>query len=74
MIDAYTLAQCKKDKEILQIKISNLEYAIKQLEQMILESKMDNSSLIFLRRKIADSRQDLEQLYLIKNELETNES
>ena len=68
MIDSYTLEQCKIDEEILQLKIINIEYAIKQSEAMILESKMDTASLAFLRRKIADSLQDLEILYLLKQE------
>ena len=66
MIDQYTLAQCKKNKEILELKIKNLEFAIKQSEEMISESTIDPDSLIFLRRRIADSQQDLEVLYLIK--------
>ena len=68
MIDQYTLAQCKKNKEILELKIKNLEFAIKQSEEMISESRIDPDSLIFLRRRIADSQQDLEVLYLIKME------
>tara|TARA_Y100001968_G_scaffold330508_1_gene382583 strand:- start:4557 stop:4781 length:225 start_codon:yes stop_codon:yes gene_type:complete len=73
MIDPYTLKQCKKDNKILQVKINNLEYAIKQSQAMICESKLDDSALIFLRSKIADSIRDLEVLYLLKNENETNE-
>ena len=55
MIDAYTLEQCKSDKEILQLKITNLEHAIKQSEAMIVESEIDDATLVFLRRKIANS-------------------
>ena len=66
MIDAYTLEQCKSDKEILQLKITNLEHAIKELEAMIVESEIDDATLVFLRRKIANSLQDLEVLYLLK--------
>ena len=68
MIDAYTLEQCKKDKEILQLKITNIEHAIKQSEAMIMESQMDANALSFLRRKIADSLQDLEVLSLVQRE------
>ena len=68
MIDAYTLEKCKSNKEILQLKITNLEHAIKQSEAMIVESQMDTAALAFLRRKIADSLQDLEVLYLVKQE------
>ena len=39
MIDAYTLEQCKKDKEIRQLKIKNLEHAIETSEMIIDESK-----------------------------------
>ncbi len=67
MIESSILEQCKTDNEILELKIRNLEYAIKQSEQMIAESKLDDSSLKFLRRKIVDSIQDLEVLYMIKD-------
>ncbi|KZR77620.1 hypothetical protein [Prochlorococcus marinus] len=66
MIDAYTLEQCSKDEEVLQIKIKNLEHAIQQSEAMIAESNMDGDALTFLRRKVAESMQDLEVLYLLK--------
>ncbi len=67
MIDAYTLEQCKKDKRIRNLKIKNLEHAIEQSEAIITESKMDGDSLNFLRRKVADTRQDLEVLYLMND-------
>ena len=70
MIDSYTLQQCKEDKEILRLKISNLEHAIKQSEEMISESKLEAAALTFLRRTIAYSMQDLEALYLLKHEHE----
>ena len=66
MIDAYTLEQCRKDEEVLQLKIKNLEHAIQQSEAMIAESNMDGDALTFLRRKVAESMQDLEVLYLLK--------
>ena len=68
MIDAYTLEQCRKDEEVLQLKIKNLEHAIQQSEAMIAESSMDGDALTFLRRKIAESIQDLEVLYLLKSD------
>ena len=68
MIDSYTLNQCKKDNKVLDLKIQNLEFAMQQSEEMIAESQMDNESLTFLRRKIAESKQDLELLYLIKRD------
>ena len=68
MIDAYTLEQCRKDKEVLQLKIKNLEHAIQQSEAMIAESSMDGDALTFLRRKVAESMQDLEVLYLLKSD------
>lgn len=68
MIDAYTLDQCRKDEEVLQIKIKNLEHAIQQSEAMIAESNMDGDALTFLRRKVAESMQDLEVLYLLKSD------
>ncbi len=68
MIDAFTLEQCKRDKEIRQLKIKNLEYAIEQSESMIAESQIDEKALTLLRRKIAASRQDLEVLYLMHDQ------
>ena len=65
MIDDFTLEQCKKDREILQLKINNLEHGINEAEKMITESKMNNEALTFLRRKVAESNQDLAALYLI---------
>ncbi len=65
MIDDFTLEQCKKDNEILQLKIKNLEHGINEAEKMIAESQMDDETLTFLRRKVAVSNQDLAILYLI---------
>ena len=65
MIDDFTLDQCKKDKEILQLKIRNLEHGINEAEKMIAESQMNEESLTFLRRKVAEFNQDLAALYLI---------
>ena len=66
MLDANTKKACKDDPSIREIKIKNIEYAIEQAELMIKESKMSQEDLIFLKRKISDSRQDLEILYLMK--------
>ena len=65
MIDEFTLAQCRKDKVILQLKIRNLEHGINEAEKMIAESQMNDEALTYLRRKIAESNQDLAILYLI---------
>jgi len=65
MIDDFTLEQCKKDREILQLKIRNLEHGINEAEKMIAESQMNEEALIFLRRKVAESNLDLAALYLI---------
>ena len=65
MIDDFTLEQCKKDKEMLQLKIKNLEYGISEAEKMISESQMNDKSLTFLRKKVAESNQDLSILSLI---------
>ena len=65
MIDDFTLKQCKKDKEILHLKIKNLEHGINEAEKMIAESDMNDEALTFLRRKVAESTQDLAILYLI---------
>ena len=66
MLDANTKKACKNDPSIREIKIRNIEYAIEQAEMMIKESKMSQEELIYLKRKISDSRQDLEILYLMK--------
>ena len=66
MLDANTKKACKDDPSIREIKIRNIEHSIEQAEFMIKESKMSQEELIFLKRKISDSRQDLEILYLMK--------
>ena len=66
MLDSETIKLCKNNADIRDIKINNIEHAIKQAEEMIKESKMSQDELIFLKRKISDSRQDLEILYLMK--------
>ena len=65
MIDDFTLDQCRKNRDILQLKIKNLEHGIEEAEKMIAESNMNDEALIFLRRKVAESNQDLATLYLI---------
>ena len=65
MIDNFTLAQCRKDREVLQLKIKNLEHGINEAEIMIAESHMIDEALTLLRRKVAESNQDLAILYLI---------
>ena len=65
MIDDFTLEQCKKDNQILQLKINNLEHGINEAEKMIAESQLDQEALTFLRRKVAELNQDLAILYLI---------
>ena len=66
MLDKNTKKACKNDPEIRERKIRNIEYAIEQAELMIKESKISQEELNFLKRKISDSRQDLEILYLMK--------
>ena len=66
MLDAATLNLCRENPEIRDLKIKNIEHAIQQAEEMIRESKMNQEELIFLKKKISDSRQDLEILYLMK--------
>ena len=68
MIDDFTLEQCRKDREILQLKIKNLEHGIREAEKMISESDMNDEALTFLRRKVAESNQDLAVLHLIPND------
>ena len=66
MLDSNTIKACKKDPSIREIKIKNIEHAIEQAEMIIKESNMKQEELNFLKRKISDSRQDLEILYLMK--------
>ena len=66
MLDSNTIKKCKDNPSIRDLKIKNIEYAIKQSEIMIKESKMSQEELSFLIRKISESRQDLEILYLMK--------
>ena len=66
MLDANTKKACKDDPSIREIKIRNIEHAIEQAEMLIKESKMTQEEIIFLKRKISESRQDLEILYLMK--------
>ena len=66
MLDSHTLKTCKENSTIRDIKIKNIEHAIDQAEMIIRESKMSQEELSFLKRKISDSRQDLEILYLMK--------
>tara|TARA_B100000925_G_scaffold93697_1_gene68121 strand:+ start:95 stop:298 length:204 start_codon:yes stop_codon:yes gene_type:complete len=67
MLDLPTINACKSNPEIRDLKIKNIEHAIHQAEQMIKESKMSEEELIFLKKKISNSRQDLEILYLMKS-------
>ena len=66
MLDSHTIKTCKDNPDIRNIKIKNIEHAIYQAEMMIKESKISQEELSFLKRKISDSRQDLEILYLLK--------
>ena len=67
MLDKETLNLCKRDPHLRDLKIKNIEHAIDQAEQMIRESKMSQEELIFLKKKISNSLQELEILYLMKN-------
>ena len=67
MLDKETLNLCKRDPQLRDLKIKNIEHAIDQAEQIIRESKMSQEELIFLKKKISNSLQELEILYLMKN-------
>tara|TARA_Y100000589_G_scaffold54194_1_gene45019 strand:- start:661 stop:864 length:204 start_codon:yes stop_codon:yes gene_type:complete len=67
MLDLHTINSCKSNPEIRDLKIKNIEHAINQAEEMIKESRMSKDELIFLKKKISESIQDLEILYLMKN-------
>ncbi len=66
MLDSETLKLCKENPEIRELKIKNIEHAIKEAEIMIRESKMSQDELVFLKKRISQSRQELEILYLMK--------
>ena len=70
MIDPFTLEECKRNKEVLELKIRNLTFAIEKSEELINESDLNSNELTFLRRKKAQSEQDLEVLYLIRKQTE----
>ena len=67
MLDANTKKACKNDPSIREIKIKNIEHAITQAELIIQESKINQKDLIFLKRRISESRLDLNILYLMRN-------
>ena len=67
MLDKETFNLCKRDPQLRDLKIKNIEHAIDQAEQMIRESKMSQEELIFLKKKISNSLQELEILYLMKD-------
>ena len=62
MLDSDTKKQCKENSSIRELKIRNIEHAIEQAEMIIKESKMSQVELSFLKRKISESKQDLEVL------------
>ena len=66
MLDSSTIKTCKDNPEVRDIKIKNIEHAINQAEMIIKESKISPEELSFLKRKISDSRQDLEILFLMR--------
>ena len=66
MLDSHTIKICKENSSVRDLKIKNIEHAIYQAEMIIKESKMNEEELSFLKRKISNSRQDLEILYLMK--------
>ena len=65
MLDKITRKICEENPLIREQKIKNIEHAIDQAEKIIKESKMSPFELSFLKRKISESRQDLEILYLM---------
>ena len=66
MLDKITKKICEENPLIREQKIKNIEHAIDQAEKIIKESKMSTFELSFLKRKISESIQDLEILYLMK--------
>ena len=66
MLDKNTKKECEDNPSIRDLKIKNIEHAIDQAEKIIKESKIGAAELGFLKRKISDSMQDLEILYLMK--------
>ena len=66
MLDKKTKKECEDNPLIRELKIKNIEHAIDQAEKIIKESKVGAAELSFLKRKISDSLQDLEILYLMK--------
>ena len=61
----YWLLEEAVPDRIFHLKIKNLEHGIYEAEKMITESQMNDEALTFLRRKVAESNQDIAILYLI---------
>ncbi len=66
MLDKKIKKICEDNPSIRDLKIKNIEHAIDEAEKIIKESKVGQVELSFLKRKISDSLQDLEILYLMK--------
>jgi len=66
MLEKSILNLCRDNPELRDLKIRNIEHAINEAEEIIKESNMREEELIYLKRKISESLQDLEILYLMK--------
>ena len=64
-MDEFTLKECIRNKSIRELKISNLKYAIQEIQKIISESKMNDKELIILKKKLSIANQELEILSLI---------
>ena len=71
-MDEFTLKECIGNKSIREIKIANLIYAIKEIQKIISESKMNEKELIILKKKLSIANKELEILFLIGENQNSN--
>ena len=62
MLDQKTLKLLKMNKDLRQIKIKNIEFAIKQIQGIINEGEMNTYELNFLKIKLDISKKNLKIL------------
>ncbi len=62
MLDQKTLTLLKMNKDLRQIKIKNIEFAIKQIQAIINEGEMNTYELNFLKIKLDISKKNLKIL------------
>ena len=62
MLDQKTFTLLKMNKDLRQIKIKNIEFAINEIQTIINEGKMNSYELNFLKIKLDTSKKNLKIL------------